>query len=219
MSEPPSPRFPAIDLAALVRGAGVDPDAARDGLRALYDDGDARNARNTATLALPCRRGCDACCHESVFLTPLEVLVAWDWAQASLDASTRDDIVARALAIHAKERDRIEALDGPVPPGARDHLAIARELRFRCPFLGEAGECRIHPVRELYARLFGCSFNDEGGVYGCELVGAHLGGKTVTLVSVRRAVSRLAELPLTGKRQVYPYYFDLLYGAGPRPAL
>lgn len=212
MSE--SPRHPRVDLGAMATAVGVDLAAARAALLALYADIDERNARNTAGLELPCHRGCDACCHESVFLTPLEFLVAWEWAQEHLDDATRDAIVDAGLALHERERHRITAFEAPPPDGARDHLAIARELRFRCPFLGDGGACRIYPVRELYARLFGCSFNDEGGVYGCELVGAHLGGKTVTLVGVRRAVERLAALPLTGKRQVYPYYLHLLYGSG-----
>jgi Fe-S-cluster containining protein len=197
----------------MVAALGIDLESARGALLALYAELDARNAANTAGLELPCRRGCDACCHESVFLTPLEFLVAWEWAQAHLDDAIRDGIVDAGLALYARERERITALEAPPPDGARDHLAVARELRFRCPFLGGEGECRIHPARELYARLFGCSFNDEGGVYGCHLVGAHLGGKTVTLVSVRRAAERLQGLPLTHKRQVYPYYLQLLYGA------
>lgn len=210
MSEPL--RYGRVDLGTMVSALGVDLAVARAALLALYADVDARNAVNTAGLDLPCRRGCDACCHESVFLTPLEFIVAWEWAQEHLDDATRDAIVDAGLALHERERERIAALDAPPPEGARDHLAVARELRFRCPFLGDGGECRIYPVRELYARLFGCSFNDEGGVYGCHLVGAHLGGKTVTLVSARRAAERLRELPLTGKRQVYPYYLHLLYG-------
>ena len=70
----------------------------------------------------------------------------------------------------------------------------------------------VYPVRELYARLFGSSFNEDGGVFGCELVGEYLGGRTVTLMRARAAAMRLNDLPLTFKRQVYPWYINLLYG-------
>jgi len=203
-----------IDIPALVAGSGGDWPPIAAAIDALYADIDARTARNTAGLELPCRSGCDACCHESVFLTPAEFLYAWDWVQRNLDTDVRDGIVAAGLALYREHRDVIEAFEAPPPAGARDHFALARTLCFRCPFLGAAGECRVHPARELYARLFGVSFNDEGGVYGCEQVGAHLGGKTVTLVSATRAAARLSQLPLTGKRQVYPFYFGALFGSG-----
>ena len=205
--------YPVVDFAGLFAGAGIDFAAARAAVMARYAELDARNSRNTSALQLPCAKGCSACCHESVFVTPLEFAVAWDWAQTNLDDATRAQIIAEGLVLYERHRDLITACDAPPPAGARDHFAIARELRFRCPFLGLAGDCRIYPVRELYARLFGCSFNDEGGVYGCDLVGKHLDGKVVTLVSVGRAVEQFRELPLTGKRQVYPYYLHLLFGA------
>ncbi len=205
-------RYPKIDLRALAREAGVDLDAAVAQLTSLYADVDRRNGTNTSTLDLPCRQGCDACCHESVFLTPLEFFAVWDYVQRHLGDATRQGIIERGLAIYEQESERILALEGPPPPGETDHFAIARQLRFRCPLLGEDGACQVYPARELYARLFGCSFNAEGGVYGCHLVGAHLAGKTVTLVSAPRVARLLEELPLTGKRQVYPYYIDLLYG-------
>ena len=205
--------YPTVDLRALCKELGEDLDAALDALRRLYDDLDRKNHENTRDLDLPCHRGCDACCHESVFLTPLEFFAAWDHVQRELDDPTRTEIVRRGLALYEEHRPLIEALGAPPPEGARDHLAVARELRFTCPLLGPSGECRVYPARELYARLFGCSFNELGGVYGCDLVGRHLGGKTVTLVRVQRASELLAELPLTFMRQVYPYYIWMLYGA------
>ena len=83
------------------------------------------------------------------------------------------------------------------------------------PLLGPGGACSVYPRRELYARLFGCSFNDAGGVYGCHLVGDHLAGKQVTLLPARATARRLNELPLTELRQVYPFYIHALYGGAP----
>ncbi len=209
-----SPQYPRIDLDALAAAQGVSLREALTALMNIYADVDALNAKNTRGLDLPCHRGCDACCHESVFLTPLEFYCVWDWVQTHLDDATRSDMVTRGLALYAANRALIEALDEPPPAGERDHWRLAQELRFTCPLLGQDGACRVYPARELYARLFGCSFNAEGGIYGCNLVGAHLAGKVVTLLPVRGTARRLNDLPLTHKRQVYPYYLRQLYGAG-----
>jgi hypothetical protein len=209
--------YPPVDFVKLLADVGVDFATARDGLSARYQELDRRNQRNVDKLELPCHAGCDACCHESVFVTPLEFVVAWDWAQTHLDQHWRDQVIDRALRLFADHGEAILAFDAPPPAGAADHFAGARQLRFACPMLSDAGECSIYPVRELVARLFGCSFNDAGGVYGCELVGQKLGGQVVTLVSATRVVTLISELPLTGKRQVYPYYFHLLYGSTDTP--
>ena len=37
-------------------------------------------------------------------------------------------------------------------------------------------------------------------------------GKTVTLLRVRPTARRLSDLPMTHKRQVYPFYIHALYG-------
>lgn len=205
-------RYPIVDMHALADAVGVDFAAAANELRALYADVDARNEANTRGLNLPCQKGCDACCHESVFLTPLEFMVAWDWAQANLDATARDAIVDRGLALYAENKHLIDALDEPPPPGHADHFEIAQQIKFRCPMLSADGACQVYPVRELYARMFGCSFNDAGGLYACGWVAAHLAGQTVTLMQVRPTAKRLNALPLTHKRQVYPHYFQWLYG-------
>jgi Fe-S-cluster containining protein len=206
-------RYPRVDLRALALALGDDLDPALEQLQQLYEAIDARNGANTADLDLPCHRGCDACCHESVFLTPLEFFAAWDHVQQHADDAARERIVQRGLELYAEHRGLIDALGEAPPAGEADHLSIARRLRFTCPLLGADGACSIYASRELYARMFGCSFNDEGGVYGCDLVGAHLGGRTVTLMRVRPAAQMLGELPLTWMRQVYPYYIQVLYGA------
>jgi Fe-S-cluster containining protein len=210
-------RYQSLDLHALAGRMGVNLSAALQQLQALYAEVDARNQKNTAGLDLPCHRGCDMCCHESVFLTPLEFFAAWDYAQTHLDSDTRDAIVARGLQLYQEHRTLIDAFDVPPPPGEPDHYLLAKKLKFTCPLLGSDGACQVYPARELLARLFGCSFNDRGGVYGCHLVDAHLGGKTVTLLPARPTARRLRDLPLTDKRQVYPYYFQALWGEDERP--
>jgi hypothetical protein len=204
--------FPRLDLAKLARDQGADLADAYEGLWGLYLEVERRNETNTAELNLPCHNGCDACCHESVFLTPLELFCVWDWVQENYSDRERSEMVRRGLEIYEANRAAILALDEPPPAGERDHFSIARSLRFRCPLLGDDGACLVYPVRELYARLFGSSFSGDGAVYGCHRVGQALSGEEVTLLRVDRVAERLDALPLTSKRQVYPYYLHQLYG-------
>jgi hypothetical protein len=201
-----------INLHARLHDEGVDLEGALKRLRSLYADVDERNERNLEGLELPCSSGCDACCHECVFLTPLEFYGAWDYAQRTLDDQTLRAVIDDGLRLYGDNREIIDAFDRPPPEGDDDHTRIALRLKFRCPLLSQAGECRIYPMREMLGRLFGCSFNDDGGVYGCDVVGAHLGGKTVTLVRARPMAMRMHELPLTDKQQVWPWYLQQLYG-------
>lgn len=204
-----------VDLRARAAAQGVDLDRALDRLRALYADVDERNARNTADLALPCKSGCSSCCEESVLLTQLEFYGIWDFLQTTLSDAELRGVIDDARAAYEANRALIDVLSRPPPPGHKDHTALIRDLRFRCPVLDAAGGCRAYPMREMLGRLFGCSFNDEGGVYGCDLVGAHLGGKLVTLTRARPNARRVLELPLTDKQHVIPYWVHALYSATP----
>lgn len=205
-------QYETIDFHAIASKVGVNLEIAFEALRALYADVDARNEKNTKNLNLPCHRGCDACCHESVFLTPLEFYGAWDWVQNNVPDSERSRMIEAGLSIYEANCDTILALNKPPSPGEPSHDALARTLKFRCPLLGFDGVCGVYPMRELLARLFGCSFNAQGGVYGCHLVGDHLSGKLVTLLPAQGTAKRIQDLPFTHKRQVYPYYIHQLYG-------
>jgi len=204
--------YPVVDLHAFARAQGVELAPALDALRAIYAGVDERIAESTRDLDLPCRRGCSDCCHESVFLTPLEFFGAWDHVQRTVDDETRARIVARGLSIYERERERIDAFLAPPPDGARDHFSIAKDLRFTCPLLDDDGACRAYPMREMLARVFGCTWNDDdGGLYACHLVGAHLKDQIVTLGRARQTTRVIHALPMTGMRQVYPWYIFALY--------
>jgi hypothetical protein len=204
--------FAKVDLRAMAARIGVNLDEAFAALDEVYALADQRISETTRELDLPCHRGCSMCCKDAVFLTPLEFFRVWDFVQTRFSEEARARVIERALALHREHREIIEAFDRPPPEGESDHGSIAAKLHFVCPLLGEQGECTVYEARELYARLFGASFNEEGGVYGCHLVGAHLAGKTVTLLRARQMALRMAELPMTFKRQVYPYYVNWLYG-------
>jgi hypothetical protein len=208
----PLPTYPIIDFHSVAQQVGVDLEQALDELRELYADVDARNALNTRDLNLPCHSGCDACCHESVFLTPLEFYGAWDWVQKNVPEDERSQMVEQGLAIYAANEVTVLKLNEPESADGPSHDELARTLKFRCPLLKGDGRCGVYPMRELLARLFGCSFNSAGGVYGCHLVGTHLSGKLVTLLPADGTAKRIQDLPFTHKRQVYPYYIHQLYG-------
>jgi Fe-S-cluster containining protein len=206
-----------VDLAGIDTGVPDWPLArALEGLQALYTALDQRLAATTATHDLPCRghndshAHCSICCHESVFLTPLEWFFAVDYMQQHFSRDELSATIASAHAIYAAQKERIDALSAPPPPGERDHFSIAREVRFTCPLLREAG-CAIYPARELLGRLFGQSFNQAGGIYGCALSGAFFGDRLATLVRMPGWVEQLRVLPLTHFRQVYPYWFAITY--------
>ncbi|MBI5507106.1 MAG: hypothetical protein HY903_00005 [Deltaproteobacteria bacterium] len=201
------------DLVSLSRLAGAraaELDEGLTALGALYQAVDVHLAATAAGLALPCRRGCDACCRECVFLTPLEFSAVWRALEAQETEAVRRQIIDDGRRLYALHRRVIEALCEPPPAGAVDHFGLVQDLGFRCPILGPKGSCRAYSARELYARLFGQSFNEEGGVYGCHLSGAALCGKHVTLLRARSAALKLNTLPFTGRRQVFPYYLELL---------
>ena len=202
---------PVIDLGALAAGSGVELNAALEQLDQLYADLDAKNAANTASLDLPCHKGCSACCEHAVFLTPLEFFGAWSYAQTHISDERRAEIVADGLAHYDAFAERIEVFSTEPPGPAHDDAA--RAMTFRCPFLNATGACDVYPRRELFGRLFGQSFNEDNGIYGCDLVGAHLGGKEVTLLRARPTAQKLSDLPLTDMRQVFPWFIRWLYGA------
>ncbi|MCC6809066.1 MAG: hypothetical protein IT381_16680 [Deltaproteobacteria bacterium] len=207
-----------VDLDAIETGDPALP--LRSALAALddiYRALDDRLRATTGRLSLPCyepRDGCatcSQCCHESVFLTPLEWLRVVDYAQTHLEPDAYEAMIGGGLSLYAAHQQTIAAFMQPPPDGERDHFFLARHLRFRCPLLGAAG-CSVYPAREVLGRLFGQAFNKDGGVYGCALSGAFFGGKTATLVRADPWAARLEALPLTQYRQVYPWYFQITYG-------
>jgi hypothetical protein len=204
--------YPLIDLYSLSDTADIDLDLAFACLDAFYEGLDQIFEQTISSLALPCKIGCADCCKECVFLTPLEFYRVWDWVQINLDAVQRDGIINRALEIYKRHREDIAAFELPPPDGDSDHFALARELKFTCPLLAEDNTCLVYPVRDICSRLFGCSFDQHGDIYGCLLVQQQLEGQQVTLLPAFKTARRLNDLPLSHKRQLYPFYIHQLYG-------
>lgn len=187
-------------------------------LAGLYREVDDALARTTSSLNLPCKAGCDACCHQSVFLTPLEFLAAWDWLQSEVSEDDLSEIVTRAIRIYRLHQDTLIRLDREPPDGQRDHFSLVESLAFRCPLLSSDGKCLVHPARELYARLFGGSWErSPGALYACHMVSEHLAGQELSLLVSQDWARKLNQLPLTHRRTVYPAYIAELYGVKPVP--
>lgn len=201
---------PRKDLTELARAADVDLDAALDKLREYYAFIDAKNAANTKDLDLPCARGCSDCCHESVFLTPLEFFGLWDYVQQNASDEERTSLINDGLALYEENAELIESFMSPAE-SPEELETRARKLQFRCPYLDGEGACGVYPMRELLGRVFGCSFNDERGIYGCHLSGEYFGDKTVTLLRASSVARKLNDLPLTYMKQVHPWYIHWLY--------
>lgn len=191
----------SLDCAHVAHELDADYASASAALRALYADVDRRTEVNVADLALPCGPGCQACCHDRVLVTPLEFLLIWEHVQAQVPVARRATMVRAGLDIAAQIESR-RAVDPDALP-----------LAFRCPLLEPDGACGVYPVRPLWCHLFGTTFNEQGGVYGCHLVGAHLAERTVTLLRAVPNARRIHALPLTFTRDTLPGWIALFFAA------
>ena len=190
-------------------GLGDDPQAVLRELEAVYQEVDEALAVGARGVALPCKEGCDACCHEAVFVSAPEVLAvgAQLWA-GPVEARRR--VVDEMLALAERFEDELELLETIAGGPERDE--VAARVKFRCPLLGPAGACSVYAARELNARTFGQSMDEaRGAPFGCELTHARLAvlpPPTPRLFGAREARRRLvARVPGAGFVHVYPWWF------------
>ncbi len=203
---------PRFDDLARALGLGDRAAPVLEEMEALYAALDADLAARAAGLALPCRAGCDACCHESVFVSAPEVLVVFVHLLQTRTPAARAALVAEMRALARRFEDELELLESITPGPERDE--VAARVRFRCPLLLEGGACGIYPARELNARTFGQSWDAaRGEAYGCTLTHARLAVLPPEagpgLVGARAARARLAAaFPDSAVVHVYPWWFD-----------
>lgn len=215
---PPTRSWPqptdTVDLHGRCAQEGVDLDDALARLRRVYELVDAANHENTAALELPCHSGCSACCEDAVFMSELEFMAIWHFCQTHIDDAERARMVRRSQRLVHENAEAFAAMAERWAHGMFDLTDLAMPLHLRCPILDDEGRCQAYPWRELWGRLFGQSFNDEGGIYGCHLVGDHLIGRQVTLLPARATGRRLLGLPLTRGSQLLPAWVVHWYGPG-----
>ena len=201
----------AAALSALCRdlGLGPDPDAVLGTLREIYEDIDARVAAAAHDVSLPCKKGCDACCHEAVFLSAPEFLgVAQDIL--TWPTERRASVVGQMLRFAELFEDELEQLDIFEAGPERDE--VARRVKFRCPLLDSDGTCGVYAWRELNGRTFGQSWDERREhAYGCQLTHDRLrviGEPAPALFGARRARALLADrFPDHDVVHVYPWWF------------
>lgn len=202
----------ALDRLSSALGLGSDAGAILGSLDQLYRAIDAEVAEQTAGQGLPCKMGCDACCHQSVFLSAPEFLRVAAELLATRSIEERRRVVSEMRALASRFSDELEQLE-QFPPGAeRDE--VAARVAFRCPLLGSDGRCTIYPARELNARTFGATWDHRRAEpYGCPLTVARVLelGRSVAerWADPRDARMRLARaVPGTEKVQLYPWWFE-----------
>jgi Fe-S-cluster containining protein len=180
-------------------------------MRSLYAELDVSISSQAAGLELPCRAGCDACCHESVFLSAPEMLLVAEHLLSTRTAEERAAIVRAMAEIAARFADELELLETISPGEERDE--VAARVKFRCPLLGADGACTVYEARELNGRTFGMSFDGvRSQAYGCSLTHARLRvlppEAASSMFDAREARRRLrAAVPETTRVHVYPWWF------------
>lgn len=193
-------------------GLGEDPEAVLVEVRRIYADIDVEVAERAAGHALPCKAGCDACCHESVFVSAPEFLAVAAYLMDEHPVEGRRAIVGEMRALAARFEDELELLE-TIPPGVeRDE--VAARVRFRCPLLANSGRCSVYEARELNGRTFGMSWNAKRDhAFGCELTHERLrvlpedvGPSLFDAYDGRR---RMADaFPAIDFVHVFPWWFD-----------
>lgn len=196
-------------------GLGPDPQAILRPLQQLYLELDRSLASRAAGHGLPCHEGCDACCHEAVFLSAPEVLLVMAHLLEVRTLTELEQLVAQMTTLSERFADELELLETLTPGAERDE--VAARVAFRCPLLGGDGRCSIYSVRELNARTFGQSWDPHGDqAYGCGLTHQRLRvlpDQGRSLYDAREARRRLvAAVPGTERVHVYPWWFAR-YGA------
>lgn len=90
---------------------------------------------------IDCRKGCDTCCHQAVFLSPSEAVYLYAYIKKHLPSDLQDKIYRRTVLKQKKTRN----------------MAAREYLRYRqaCPLLdSNTGACMAHITRPVACRIF-----------------------------------------------------------------
>lgn len=182
-------------------GLGDDPERVLAEVSEVYQRVDEAVASSADGLDLPCRAGCDACCHEAVFVSAPEFLAVAAYLLETASVAHRRTVIEEMARWAAWYEDELALLDELTPGAERDE--VAARVRFRCPLLGVDGRCTVYPVRELNARTFGMSRDEaRDEPYGCSLTHQRL-----------RVLPDTATQRLAGARAARRWLVDRVRGA------
>ena len=177
-----------------------------ESLRRFYFEAD---AALESDVDLPCHKGCDACCHESVFVSAPEMMLIIEYLHTQDRLTSVTEAMLRIAESFEEDFELLELLE----PGAeRDE--VAARIKFRCPMLGDDGACTVYPVRELNGRSFGRSY-DGDTPYGCELTHERLRVLQHPPLHDARALRRrlVAAVPEAQAVRTFPDWFQRLTSA------
>ena len=192
-------------------GLGSTPEQILTDLEQLYARVDEAVSKGAAGLDLPCQPGCDACCHEAVFVSAPEFLAVADYLLRTATRDQRRRYVSEMRVLAERFEDELLLLEELAGGPERDE--VAQRVRFRCPLLGLDGRCSVYPVRELNARTFGMSRDEHrDSAFGCALTHDRLRilqpGSQDRLVGARAMRRWLrTSVPGTATVRVYPAWF------------
>lgn len=194
-----------VDALAARLGLSDPAEAVLGKLQALYREVDDALAAGSGDRNLPCRKGCAACCRESVFVSAPEFLAV---VVAMRRLEDRDLILDRMLEVAARFADELELLEEIGPGPERDE--VAARVKFECPLLDPEDACRVYAWRELNGRTFGQSWDGKRGhAYGCELTHEAVGRDRLRLADAWRPRRLLSQaFPEARSVHVYPWWFD-----------
>ena len=193
-------------------GLGDSPGAVLVPLRGVYARVDEEVSRRTAGIGLPCRSGCDACCHEAVFVSAPEFFAVAVYLLEHEVPGRRREIVAEMTKWADVFEDELLLLEALPPGDERDE--VARRVRFRCPLLDGGGRCSVYGARELNARTFGATVDEaRDAPFGCGLTYDRLRvlppSASSALLGARQARQWLREeVPGAAEVHVYPWWFS-----------
>jgi Fe-S-cluster containining protein len=107
---------------------------------------------------IPCRAGCNACCHGPFDISPADAELLRE-GLALLPAGERTEIRTRGAKLLARIQELVPGWEAPwdvdaIGEAAFDQMAetLAAEP---CPMLGSDGKCRVYAHRPLVCRLIG----------------------------------------------------------------
>ena len=199
-----------IEKLAVAMGFTCSPERTIAAVMTFYDSLQGETKRVADSISLPCKEGCDACCHESVFLSAPEFLAVCNYLFEHRERAYREQLLREMIALAEEFADELEFLESAPAGFERDE--VAARIKFRCPMLSKNGSCSIYPVRELNGRTFGISWdrkNDQA--YGCTLTRESLrvvdapNSKLLDARGVRHSFNELVDQH--DFVHVYPWWF------------
>lgn len=180
------------NLRALATALDEDLNQALADLQKLFAQIDRRIGARIKGMDFPCHAACSACCNAAVRISFLEYVALIEYLRSQ---ELLEHFFEKALTIIPDDIDPGDEKASD-PTKSIIHTAAAQQT---CPVLGDDGLCQAYQARPLVCRLFGLSFNEQGGLYACQLVGEKFAGQELRLPRAQNILQQIRSLPLTEK--------------------